>query len=94
MIRGLILAAGSGSRFGQNKLLACLPNGQPIALASAMSMRGVVDGISAVLNPESETLTNLFLSNFIFNLNCLTLNSIVVAIIPTVFHQCNSYTIN
>lgn len=70
MIRGLILAAGSGSRFGQNKLLACLPNGQPIALASAMSMRGVVDGISAVLNPESETLTNLFLSEQISILSC------------------------
>lgn len=35
----LLLAAGSGSRFGSDKLMHALPDGRPMAVASALRMR-------------------------------------------------------
>lgn len=56
MICGLLLAAGSSTRFGQNKLAKRLPNDLPMALASAKSMRSVVDSMSVVVNSGDKGL--------------------------------------
>lgn len=42
MIGAILLAAGSASRFGSDKLLACLPDRTPIALAAARTLIAAV----------------------------------------------------
>jgi molybdenum cofactor cytidylyltransferase len=58
-IVGILLAAGSGSRFGRDKLLHRLPDGIPMAVAAAASLLPVCDRVIAVLRPGSETLAGL-----------------------------------
>jgi molybdenum cofactor cytidylyltransferase len=57
---GILLAAGSGSRFDptgrRNKLLQKLPGGVEVALASAQVMRQALPCVLAVLRPGSEEL--------------------------------------
>jgi molybdenum cofactor cytidylyltransferase len=72
MIRGLLLAAGSSSRFGQQKLLTSVSEGQPLVLASAKSLRDTVDSISAVVNPEDLTIINLLAKEQISEISCPT----------------------
>ena len=57
---GILLAAGFSRRFGAtDKLLQLLPDGRPIAVASAESLiQGVPDCI-AVLRPENKVLAEL-----------------------------------
>lgn len=54
---GLLLAAGRGRRFDahgrQHKLLALLPDGRPVALASALTLLSAVPRVLALL-PKSE----------------------------------------
>jgi molybdenum cofactor cytidylyltransferase len=54
-IRGILLAAGSSSRFGANKLLHPLPDGPhagtPIAVASARNLAGALPRPIAVVRP-------------------------------------------
>jgi molybdenum cofactor cytidylyltransferase len=59
--RGILLAAGASSRFGANKLLQPLPDGTPIALASARNLLQALPGALAVLRPGSEVLQGLLL---------------------------------
>jgi molybdenum cofactor cytidylyltransferase len=58
-IAGILLAAGSGSRFGSDKLLHTLPQGIPIAVASAANLLPACDRVIAVLRPGCEKLAGL-----------------------------------
>ena len=55
-IIGVLLAAGSASRFGGGKLLAALPDGTPIGLAALQCLAGAVDGVVAVVRPHDDAL--------------------------------------
>jgi molybdenum cofactor cytidylyltransferase len=56
---GILLAAGRGTRFGSDKLVARLPGGEALALAAARHLQeGLGDGagLLAVLRPEQAEL--------------------------------------
>jgi molybdenum cofactor cytidylyltransferase len=56
----VLLAAGSASRFGSDKLLHALPHGVPLAVQSARHLKAVFDrGIYAVVRPEAAELAAL-----------------------------------
>lgn len=59
MIVGILLAAGSGSRFGGAKLLAPLADGTPVGVRSARVLAGAVDRALAVVRPEDTVLARL-----------------------------------
>lgn len=58
-IVGILLAAGKGERFGGNKLLCCLPDGLPIALAAARNLQPACDRLLVVLRPDDKGLADL-----------------------------------
>ena len=55
-IVGILLAAGSASRFGGDKLLAPLPDGAPIGVAALKHLAAAVDTVVAVVRPRDELL--------------------------------------
>jgi len=55
-IVGLLLAAGSATRFGSDKLTHRLPHGVPIAVQAARHLRSVVPTIYAVVKPGTDNL--------------------------------------
>jgi molybdenum cofactor cytidylyltransferase len=56
----ILLAAGSASRFGSDKLLHALPHEVPIAVQSARHLKAVFpQGVLAVVRPESARLRAL-----------------------------------
>ncbi len=55
-IVGLLLAAGSGRRFGGDKLLATLPDGRLVGEAAALALRAGVDRAIAVTRPGDTRL--------------------------------------
>ena len=56
----ILLAAGSASRFGSDKLLHPLPHGVPIAVQAARHLKAVFEGdVLAVVSPESKKLSDL-----------------------------------
>lgn len=55
--RGILLAAGTGSRFGADKLLHPLDNGLPMAVVSARNLVSAVPGSLAVVRPGAAVLT-------------------------------------
>jgi molybdenum cofactor cytidylyltransferase len=57
---GLLLAAGSASRFGSDKLLHVLVHSVPIAIQSARHLRKEVERVLAVMRPGSAELQKLF----------------------------------
>ena len=60
---GILLAAGFSRRFGStNKLLQRLPDGRPIALASAENLIQSIPVSIAVLRPENKELAELLLN--------------------------------
>ncbi|MDC9724497.1 MAG: nucleotidyltransferase family protein [Gammaproteobacteria bacterium] len=59
MICGILLAAGTASRFGSNKLLYPLPDGTPIGISAARNLKKSVDHVIAVVRPDDKVLTNL-----------------------------------
>lgn len=60
---GILLAAGFSLRFGStNKLLQCLPDGRPIALASAENLIKAIPVSIAVLRPKNKDLTELLIN--------------------------------
>ncbi len=59
MIVGVLLAAGAGSRFGGDKLLARLPDGTPIGVRAARTLRSGVDRALAVVRPGDVALARL-----------------------------------
>jgi molybdenum cofactor cytidylyltransferase len=56
---GILLAAGSGSRFGSDKLLHPLDDGTPMAVAAGRRLRDCCRRTVAVLRPGSERLAEL-----------------------------------
>src|SRR5262249_21545400 len=58
---GILLAAGSATRFGDrgNKLLQRLPDGRELALASAQNLRAALPWTVAVVRPGAEALAKL-----------------------------------
>jgi len=59
MIYGILLAAGSASRFGSHKLLYPLPNGTPIGIAAARHLKQGIEPVVAVVRPDDARLTDL-----------------------------------
>lgn len=57
---GILLAAGSASRFGAPKLLHPLADGVPIAAAAAGALKQVLPDIVAVVRPGDQRLIDLF----------------------------------
>jgi molybdenum cofactor cytidylyltransferase len=53
-IVGLLLAAGSASRFGSDKLQHALPHGVPMAVQAARHLKRVVTRVVAVVRPGAE----------------------------------------
>lgn len=58
-IVGLLLAAGSSRRFGSNKLLYPLPEGEPIVAASARRMAAATDRAVVLVRPQQPELRQL-----------------------------------
>ena len=56
---GILLAAGSASRFGSDKLLHVLPHGVPIAVQAARHLKKEISRIIAVVRPQSPELSRL-----------------------------------
>ncbi|MBC7945287.1 MAG: nucleotidyltransferase family protein [Burkholderiales bacterium] len=56
MIAGLLLAAGTSSRFGSNKLLHSLRDGTPIAVAAARNLKHATERVLAVVRPGDDVL--------------------------------------
>lgn len=55
-IVGILLAAGSGTRFGSDKLLHALPNGELMAVQACRNLLAGVDQVLAVVRPGNEML--------------------------------------
>jgi molybdenum cofactor cytidylyltransferase len=55
-VHGILLAAGTGSRFGAQKLLATLADGTPVCRAAARALRGGTAGAVAVIRPGDSAL--------------------------------------
>jgi molybdenum cofactor cytidylyltransferase len=55
-IAGILLSAGSATRFGSNKLLHPLPEGTPVAVQSARRLVEAVPNSIAVIRPDDEEL--------------------------------------
>ncbi len=70
---GLLLGAGHGQRYDpqgyNNKLLAVLPDGRPIALAAAQAMRGVLLTVLALL-PDDDLASTRFLATILSDAGC------------------------
>jgi molybdenum cofactor cytidylyltransferase len=58
-IVGILLAAGSATRFGGDKLLARLEDGTPVGVAALNNLAGVVDVVVAVVRPDDDVLAGL-----------------------------------
>lgn len=56
MIVGVLLAAGAGRRFGGDKLLAELRDGQSVAVHACRQLRPAVDRLVAVVRPGADIL--------------------------------------
>jgi len=55
-IVGILLAAGSATRFGGDKLLARLADGTPIGVAALRNLAAGVDAVVAVVRPSDDKL--------------------------------------
>jgi len=51
---GLLLAAGSASRFGSDKMQHVLVHGVPVAVQSARHLKAVVDRVVAIVRPGAD----------------------------------------
>lgn len=61
-ITGILLGAGSGSRFGGGKLLRPLPDGTPIGVASLRNLKSALPDVLAVVRSGDNSLRD-FLEN-------------------------------
>ena len=62
-IVGVLLAAGQSTRFGSNKCLKKLSNGNEIALQSALNLKAHLDQVICVIPENSHELKSLFERN-------------------------------
>jgi molybdenum cofactor cytidylyltransferase len=58
-IVGVLLAAGSASRFGGGKLLAPLEDGTPLGVGALNNLAACVDSVLAVVRPEDTALARM-----------------------------------
>jgi molybdenum cofactor cytidylyltransferase len=58
-IVGVLLAGGHSRRFGSNKLLHTLPDGQPVALAAAKTLLLALPESVAIVRPENTELADI-----------------------------------
>jgi molybdenum cofactor cytidylyltransferase len=58
-IVGVLLAAGSATRFGADKLSVALPDGRPLAIAALEPLLATTDEVVAVVRAEDRTLPKL-----------------------------------
>ena len=57
----ILLAAGSATRFGSDKLLHCLPHEVPVAIQAVRHLKAVFgENMLAVIRPEARELADLF----------------------------------
>jgi molybdenum cofactor cytidylyltransferase len=70
VIAGILLAAGSSSRFGANKLLFPLPDGTPVVVQATRRLRSVITNLRAVLRPEQEAVASLLLAEGVTVVHC------------------------
>lgn len=59
---GILLAAGSATRFGSDKLLHRLPHGVPIAVQAARHLKKEIARVVAAVRPGSDEVANLLRS--------------------------------
>ena len=62
-IVGILLAAGSASRFGGGKLLAPLEDGTPLGVRALHTLLACVDSVVAVVRPNDDTLARVLAEN-------------------------------
>jgi molybdenum cofactor cytidylyltransferase len=58
-IVGILLAAGASKRFGGDKLMQCLPDGELVAVRACRNLLAGTDEVLAVVRPGSEPLAGL-----------------------------------
>ena len=58
-IVGILLAAGSATRFGGDKLLAKMPGDTPIGVATLKNLAAAVDAVVAVVRPGDDALATV-----------------------------------
>jgi len=69
-IVGLLLAAGTASRFGADKLLHRLPHGVPIAVQAARHLRSALPQVVAAVRPASDELERLLAAEGVRTVVC------------------------
>lgn len=69
-VAAILLAAGSASRFGSDKLLHVLPHGVPIAVQSARHLKAVVEKVVVVVRPGSVELQKAFQNESVETVVC------------------------
>lgn len=72
MIQGVLLAAGSASRFGGHKLLHPLTDGTPIGVAAARNLLRGTPTTLAVVRPDDHELTALLRAEGVTAIICET----------------------
>ena len=58
-IRGILLAGGTGSRFGSQKLAHPLPDGTPLGRQSAINLLAALDDVLVVHRPGDESVMRI-----------------------------------
>ncbi|HCU54818.1 MAG TPA: hypothetical protein DIC36_11275 [Gammaproteobacteria bacterium] len=69
-ITGILLAAGSGTRFGGNKLLASLDNGVAVGVKSVRQLRSVLEEVVVVIRPADADLQRLLAGESVILVPC------------------------
>jgi molybdenum cofactor cytidylyltransferase len=69
-IVGLLLAAGSASRFGSDKLLHPLPHGLPIAVQAARHLKTELARVVAAIRPGASSLGRLLAAEGVEVIEC------------------------
>ncbi len=69
-IVGILLAAGSASRFGSDKLLHPLPHGQPIAVQAARHLKAELGRVVATVRPGAARLARLLAAEGVEVIEC------------------------
>lgn len=70
MIQGILLAAGSASRFGSHKLLHPLPGGVPVGIAAARAMSRGTKNVLAILRSGDHKFKGLLRAEGISSVIC------------------------
>jgi len=71
-IVGILLAAGQGTRFGGDKLLAALGDGTAVGVAAARNLATVMTEVIAVVRPEDARLIHLLAATGVAVQRCPT----------------------